>query len=531
MGLAAAKDARAGCRLATVTRVTTTPQGASDDRRRDTPVDADERARFARLFTDFVEVMESTASVRVRTSPAAEHVAAFLGAPADEVEPVVESFLAHQVVDVDLAVESLLTELDGARHGVVAQHRMHVDSFAELLTSLHSPARLGPVSYARQRTGPDSDRRVVTFGMAELRLDGVPLVLLQRAPARHHGRELYTLELLSPDGATADRFLSLVHERMAELSTLRGQVISFAPDPFDHDGSGGDLRFLRRPAVGADQVVLPDGVLERITRHVVDIGTRREALTAAGQHLKRGVLLYGPPGTGKTHLVRHLLTLTPGTTAVLLSGNTLHLLGVAAKLASANQPAMVVLEDCDLIAESRGGDSGGALFEMLEAMDGLSGDADVTFLLTTNRVDLLERALVERPGRVDLAVEVERPDLEGRRRLFELYAADLLASGTVGAGTAAAVAERTEGVTASFTKELVRRSVVDALDEGRTVGDADVLGALDEMLSDAEHLTRRLLGGGPGVVWQPDDEGDLVPAVLGTAGGAYASSLEIVEDD
>ncbi len=464
-------------------------------------------ARFARLFVDFVATMERTAGAAPTVlGEAAQHVTAFLGVAPDAVEPVVESFLPHQVVDVDIAVEALLAELGGARHGVLAQHRMHVDSFAELLTSSHGQARLGPVSYARQRTGPDSDRRVVTYGMGELLLDGVPVVLLQRAAARHHGRETYTLELLSPDSAAADRFLHLLHERMAQLSTLRGQVISFAPDPFDYDGSGGDLRFLRRPAVTAEEVVLPDGVLDRITRHVVDIGARRDALRAAGQHLKRGVLLYGPPGTGKTHLVRHLLSLTPGTTAVLLSGNTLGALGVAAKLATATQPAMVVLEDCDLIAESRGGDSGGALFEMLEAMDGLAGDADVTFLLTTNRVDLLERALVERPGRVDLAVEIEKPDLAGRLRLFRLYASDLLTSGLVSEDTAQVVAERTEGVTASFTKELIRRSVVDALREDRPVADSDVRTALDEMLSDAEHLTRRLLGGGPGDVDLPDED-------------------------
>lgn len=199
---------------------------------------------------------------------------------------------------------------------------------------------------------------------------------------------------------------------------------------------------------------------------------------------------------------------------MLLSGTTLHLLGVAAKLAAATQPAIVVLEDCDLIAEARGGDSGGVLFEMLEAMDGVSGDVDVTFLLTTNRVDLLERALVERPGRVDLAVEIERPDLDGRRRLFELYAADLLAAGSLGEGTAKLVAERTEGVTASFTKELIRRSVIQGLRRDRPACEEDVLAALDEMLSDAEHLTRRLLGGGPGVPpWaaepaEDDDEDD-----------------------
>ena len=123
-----------------------------------------------------------------------------------------------------------------------------------------------------------------------------------------------------------------------------------------------------------------------------------DALRAAGQHLKRGVLLYGPPGTGKTHLVRHLLSQTEGTTAVLLSGRTLDLLNIATTLARPVQPAIVVLEDCDLVAEHRGGRTNAALFETLEAMDGLAADADITFILTTNRADLLERALVERPG-------------------------------------------------------------------------------------------------------------------------------------
>lgn len=480
--------------------------------------DDEDHARFARLFTHFVQSMDRLAgSSRGELGEAGRHVADFLGVSPEVVEPVVESFLAHQVIDVDIAVESLLAEHGGERHGVLGEHRMHVDSFLELLASPHTQARLGPVSYARQRTGPDSDRRIVTYGMAQLSLDDVPVVFLQRAAHARYGRDLYTIEVLSPRPEAADALIHLVHERMAELSSLRGQVISFAIDPFEYHAPGENLRFLSRPSIAAEEVVLPDGVLERITRHVVGIGERRDELRAAGQHLKRGVLLYGPPGTGKTHVVRHLLTATPGTTAVLLAGNTLPALGVAAKLAVAAQPALIVLEDCDLIAEARGGDSGGALFDMLEAMDGLAGDADVTFLLTTNRVDLLERALVERPGRVDLAVEIEKPDLDGRRRLFDLYAADLLADGSVGAETAQLVAERTEGVTASFTKELIRRSVVDALGAGRPVADADVLAALDEMLSDSEHLTRRLLGGGPGDVWEPaggDDDEEPIPGSL-----------------
>ena len=106
----------------------------------------------------------------------------------------------------------------------------------------------------------------------------------------------------------ADAFLARVRALMAERSVLRGQVISFVTDDFDYHDPGSELTFLRRPEVRADQVILPAGVLDRVARHVVGIGQERDALRAAGQHLKRGVLLYGPPGTGKTHLVRHLLS-------------------------------------------------------------------------------------------------------------------------------------------------------------------------------------------------------------------------------
>ena len=58
-------------------------------------------------------------------------------------------------------------------------------------------------------------------------------------------------------------------------------------------------------------------------------------------------------------------------------------------------------------------------------MDGLAEDADVTFLLTTNRADLLEHALAQRPGRVDHAALLPLPDAEARRQLIRLYQGSL----------------------------------------------------------------------------------------------------------
>jgi ATP-dependent 26S proteasome regulatory subunit len=157
---------------------------------------------------------------------------------------------------------------------------------------------------------------------------------------------------------------------------------------------------------------------------------------------------------------------------------------------------MIIVEDVDLIAEDRGMHPGHhpLLFQLLNEMDGLAEDADVVFLLTTNRPDLLEPALAARPGRVDQAVELDLPDTSARRRLFELYRADL----DVDVSRLDAVLERTDGVTASFLKELLRRSAVLAAEEsrhGRLQVSADQLdAALDELLDTRNAMTRVLLG-------------------------------------
>ena len=95
------------------------------------------------------------------------------------------------------------------------------------------------------------------------------------------------------------------------------------------------------------------------------------------------------------------------------------------------------------------------LFEVLDALDGIDADADVAFLLTTNRVEHLERALSQRPGRVDLAAEIPLPDEPGRRALIRLYAGALFSDDAV-----EDVARGSDGTTASFAKELVRRAVL-----------------------------------------------------------------------
>jgi ATP-dependent 26S proteasome regulatory subunit len=275
-------------------------------------------------------------------------------------------------------------------------------------------------------------------------------------------------------------------------------VLSFGQDVFGHGQSL--LTFHRRPAMDADQLVLSPETLAQVQRQVVDIARHKARLLDAGQHLKRGLLLYGPPGVGKTHTVRYLTSSLVDTTVIQLTGNALHLIAEACSIARALQPAMVVVEDVDLIAEDRGLHPGQhpLLFQLLNEMDGLAEDADVVFVLTTNRADLLEPALAARPGRVDQAVGLELPDAAARRALFELYRGGL----EVDTARLDDVLARTEGVTASFLKELLRRAALVAAsggDDGALRVSADDLDrALDELLDTRNAMTRTLLGGAPG---------------------------------
>ena len=245
-------------------------------------------------------------------------------------------------------------------------------------------------------------------------------------------------------------------------------------------------------------IVLGDGILERIESHVVGIGAEASRLVAAGRHLKRGLLLHGPPGTGKTLTVRYLANRLADATVLVLSGPALSLVGPTCALARTLTPAVVVLEDVDLVAEERtmpGMGRNPLLFELLNEMEGMAEDADVTFLLTTNRPDILEPALAARPGRIDLAVEIDLPDDEGRRRLLELYGSGL----DLRLEDVDAIVSRTKGVSPAFIKELLRKASLVAAREtadGRlVVSDAHVNTALDELLGETSALTRLLLGG------------------------------------
>jgi ATP-dependent 26S proteasome regulatory subunit len=215
--------------------------------------------------------------------------------------------------------------------------------------------------------------------------------------------------------------------------------------------------------------------------------------------VKKGLLFYGAPGTGKTHTIHYLASQLPDHTTLLITAEQVGLLSEYMQLARFLQPAMIVLEDVDLIARSRSSMRGpceeSLLNHLLNEMDGLREDAMLLFVLTTNRPEDLEAALASRPGRIDQAIEFPLPDDEGRLKLIKLYAGNLTVSDEI----ARALVKKTRNSSPAFIKELMRRSaqyLVQA-NGGLKLKLPHIEAALDEMLFAGGSLNVKILGGAP----------------------------------
>lgn len=465
----------------------------------------DEEARaFAASFRSFLEWVQSGRAGAGADNEVVALVREFLGPDGAAHSVVTRELPPFEHVNLQTALNAW-TARDG-RHvlvqGVALPPHWAGLSLQQLIGGDGlPPLRLSAPALVDLPNGPGSTLACLRLALLQVTDARGRYVLLVSGPMEHE--QGLTVEIAGLPVGAAQALHAELDALRSELSVYRGHVLDVSINPM----GGVALTFAVLPATGRDDVVLPAAVLDRIERHALGVAAHRQALLAAGQHLKRGLLLFGPPGTGKTHTTRYLVGQMDGYTRLLLSGRSLHAVGSVTELARDLQPAVVVLEDVDLVAEDRsfGPGSSPVLFDLLDAMDGAAADADLLFLLTTNRADLLEPALAARPGRVDVAVEIGLPDAGARRRLLTLYgrSVPLVLTGE----DVDLTVERTDGVTAAFVKELLRRAVLESLhDTSTVVTGAHMSLALDDLLDSAQQVTRALLGvggseaspGGPG---------------------------------
>ena len=219
---------------------------------------------------------------------------------------------------------------------------------------------------------------------------------------------------------------------------------------------------------------------------VVDFLKSPKKYIQVGARIPKGILLVGPPGTGKTLLAKAVAG-EAGVPFFTISGSDFveMFVGVGASRvrdlfeeAKRNAPCIIFIDEIDAVARSRGTGMGGGhdereqtLNQLLVEMDGFGVNEGIIVMAATNRVDILDRAIL-RPGRFDRKVMVGRPDVQGREEILKVHAKGKPLSEDIDFGQ---IARTTAGFTGADLENLLNEAaILAAKDERVYLKQADV---------------------------------------------------------
>ena len=206
-------------------------------------------------------------------------------------------------------------------------------------------------------------------------------------------------------------------------------------------------------------------------QEVVTFLQKPQRFTSVGAKIPKGVLLVGPPGTGKTLLAKAIAG-EAGVPFISISGSEFveMFVGVGAsrvrdlfKTAQQNSPCIVFIDEIDAVGRQRGAGIGGGndereqtLNQLLTEMDGFQGNTGIIVIAATNRVDVLDGALL-RPGRFDRQVSVNLPDVSGRFEILKVHARNKKIDPKISLET---IAQRTPGFSGADLSNLLNEAAI-----------------------------------------------------------------------
>jgi len=411
------------------------------------------------------------------------------------------TFPARMRADLQKALDERLgTKLGTDFFGVHNRYSYDTTTIAVLLDDSGTPALLAPPRYEEVDVGEDEPVRCLERGLWLKEENGLRYAVLL-SPQLECGRQTGSyLEIAVPAGSDGQTISSGIfkdaEEALKRAQSYRGKVLSLeSPDMYSGEAAG--VRVHRLEAVPREELVLAESTIGLLERNVINFSQQRGELLRHGMPLKKGLLFYGPPGTGKTYTIRYLASRLPNHTILLMTAEQMGLIREYISLARLLQPSIIVIEDADLIARERTSMNDlceeSVLNRLLNEMDGLTEDAEMIFILTTNRPEMIEQAVAGRPGRIDQAIEFPLPDETSRKTLARIYARELPISNEM----LQRIALKTKNASAAFIKELMRRSAQFYIEKGANgnLSFEEIDDALNEMLFVGGTLNVKLLGG------------------------------------
>jgi len=326
----------------------------------------------------------------------------------------------------------------------------------------YSDRRINSASHIARKVGPSEEVFIPTecFWIIPPQPGGSDGPCLIRI---HLIGRAFQIEVVAPHFKQAEQVLATLLDMAVQQSIYRCKVLRavfdgetsgrFSDEEID---SGLDLIFYPELPVGDAAIVLEDEQRGVIERTIIDFHRRRSDLVGLGLPAKRGVLFYGPPGTGKTYTCKYIAGRLDGVTTLVVTGHALVHMKTVCALARTFQPALVLLEDVDLVFANRELNAfNTVLGEFIDQLDGFGETDQVIFILTTNAIERVEGAIKDRPGRVSQCIYFGPPSAPLRQRYLQTLLAPY---DTPGLDMERLVAQ-TEGVSQAFLKELVFRAV------------------------------------------------------------------------
>jgi len=264
-------------------------------------------------------------------------------------------------------------------------------------------------------------------------------------------------------------------------------------NPMAFGKSKSQVQMIPDTGVTFDDVAGCDGAKLELVE-VVDFLKQPELYNANGCRIPRGVILDGPPGTGKTLLAKAVAG-EAGVPFIAIAASEFveMFVGVGAsrvrdifQQAKKNSPCIIFIDEIDAVGRQRGaGYAGGndereqTINQILVEMDGFDGNPGIITIAATNRVDVLDQALL-RPGRFDRKITVDLPDFKGRARILGVHARGKPLEPDV---DLEAIARRTPGYSGAQLENLMNEAAISAARmEKSTVGWEQIDNAVDRQM-------------------------------------------------